>query len=471
MKKVVLLLLLGICHFMVGTSYGQFDFKKSSKRLLQFNEPYNISILNTNIKTGTDSISLNNIGPSNFLLFSKNDIYISIKGTGKVFRADTMQIVKRIDKTEFGGATFGSADFIYKDTLFSIGGYGFWNITGAIRYFNSSTKEWDIFRSNVNLPFANGINAFSYFDSKNEKFHLIYNKYTPEYVHRPSEEINECYYQCLDLKTKKWMDEPLLINPAVAKSLSDLVFLQTTPQGIILNSKYFNSTLLFDFASGNAYSIIDSKYTEFLQIKNKVKNGLIFSSDSSLKLYDCEKDTIYTYSFLHSDLTPLNIAIHVNKESNKFNWKDVLIMCIGLTAFIFCILFIIYFKKYIQTKKLERTDRIYTIESDKKTINDYINNLSEIEKQLLELLVRNNWNNINTSVNQINKILGTEKKDVKIQNNIRGEVINQINNKFTVYSSIQDNLIERQRVEFDKRYVEYFINDKLLQKFPKKIFD
>jgi hypothetical protein len=79
-------------------------------------------------------------------------------------------------------------------------------------------------------------------------------------------------------------------------------------------------------------------------------------------------------------------------------------------------------------------------------------------------------NNEKTSISQINKILGTEKKEIKIQNNIRGEAIISINNKFMTFALVKDNLIERQRVEFDKRHIEYFINEKYENRFTLKLF-
>lgn len=45
-----------------------------------------------------------------------------------------------------------------------------------------------------------------------------------------------------------------------------------------------------------------------------------------------------------------------------------------------------------------------------------------------------------------------------------------INNKFKAFSLINDHLIERQRSEFDKRHMEYFMNEKYIHKFPVKLF-
>ena len=76
---------------------------------------------------------------------------------------------------------------------------------------------------------------------------------------------------------------------------------------------------------------------------------------------------------------------------------------------------------------MTRNDQVYTIEADKRTINEFVKNLSVIEREVLEMIVKNKWNGQTTSVNQINRILGTEKKNDKIQNNIRGELILELN--------------------------------------------
>jgi hypothetical protein len=107
---------------------------------------------------------------------------------------------------------------------------------------------------------------------------------------------------------------------------------------------------------------------------------------------------------------------------------------------------------------------------ENKNTKEYLQYLTNIEIDLLKLLLKNNLNNQKTTVSQINKILGTEKKEIKIQNNIRGEAIISINNKFMSFTLIKDNLIERQRVEFDKRHMEYFINERYINRFSLKFF-
>ena len=47
----------------------------------------------------------------------------------------------------------------------------------------------------------------------------------------------------------------------------------------------------------------------------------------------------------------------------------------------------------------------------------------------------------------------------------------ELNNKFKAYTLLNDNIVDRKKSEFDKRHIEYFISENLINKFPKKLFD
>ena len=91
-------------------------------------------------------------------------------------------------------------------------------------------------------------------------------------------------------------------------------------------------------------------------------------------------------------------------------------------------------------------------------------NLTETENKLLELLLNNSLQEVMTSVNQMNEVLGLAKKPIKIQNNLRATAVQMINKKFMVYSGVQDELLEKHRTAFDKRFFEYTIQRKYLSK-------
>jgi hypothetical protein len=67
----------------------------------------------------------------------KSGFIFNVPGTGLVFSLDSKnKQFKRIDNTFFRGFNFLSFSFVKKDTLFSIGGTGFWNNNSILIYFN-----------------------------------------------------------------------------------------------------------------------------------------------------------------------------------------------------------------------------------------------------------------------------------------------------------------------------------------------
>jgi hypothetical protein len=66
--------------------------------------------------------------------------------------------------------------------------------------------------------------------------------------------------------------------------------------------------------------------------------------------------------------------------------------------------------------------------------------------------------------------MGTDKKEFKVQNNIRSEMILNINKKFKLFSTTNDELIERERAEVDKRFMEYNLNKLYIKKLNLKMF-
>jgi hypothetical protein len=416
-----------------------------------------------------DSFSVKDINPKVELLHNKGVVFALIKGTGKLFQIDSSLKSKRIDKSIFGGSTFGSANFIYNDTIYSIGGYGFWDINGAIRFFNTKTAEWDIIRTNQDVRFANGINSNYFIDYNTGKFYLLYNNASPEYIVNEAISKNKCYVKILDLKTKKWDPNQYAISSTLAYSFSDLTFIQSIDEVIIANSKFRNNSLLINFTKNTINELNDAKITEWIQLKNNIKAGIIYNIKDTVYLVNEKDNDIVKYSLSKNDIKLTNEKLYEKiKKSYPFEWYVI----IGLIAILILIIgnLIKYYNKYKLAIQLTRNDQVYTIEADKRTINEFVNNLSVTEREVLEMIVKNKWNGQTTSVNQINRILGTEKKNDKIQNNIRGELILELNNKFKIYSLLNDDLIERKKSSFDKRHIEYDISDKMIHKIPKKLF-
>ena len=68
-----------------------------------------------------------------------------------------------------------------------------------------------------------------------------------------------------------------------------------------------------------------------------------------------------------------------------------------------------------------------------------------------------------TTTIELNNKLGIENKPIKIQNNLRATLIGDINKKFYLATTANEELIERVRSDFDKRFFEYKLNRRFAQ--------
>ncbi len=142
-------------------------------------------------------------------LFHKGKMVIQLDGTGKLLRADSLGRMQRIDSTLYEGYNYGAFNFVYKDTIFSLGGYGFWQFNGQLRCFSEVNSSWSVVKSNVLIPIRQWYNAQVYYDVADEKIYAIYGMPHEEWVMEAVAFDEQLYVQCLDLKTKLWWDKRL----------------------------------------------------------------------------------------------------------------------------------------------------------------------------------------------------------------------------------------------------------------------
>ena len=81
-----------------------------------------------------------------------------------------------------------------------------------------------------------------------------------------------------------------------------------------------------------------------------------------------------------------------------------------------------------------------------------------IEFELLKKMVTAQNGSKSFSAEDINAALGLGKKTIEIQKKVRTETINRINHKYKIIFNLKNDLIERVRLEEDRRYYMYTIN-------------
>jgi hypothetical protein len=439
----------------------------------------NKSIQNIQVVGGSinkiDSLFYNGQSNGDFEFLNNNGtIWMTQNGSSRVYKIDPNGVIKRLDQTFNQGFNYGATNLIYNDTLYSVGGYGFWQTTGSVRYFNTTSAEWDIIRNIENVPIAGGINAICYYDQLNEKLYAIYTPTAPEYVISNGDMKEQVLLQCFDFKEKKWWNEAKKINPKIAVKFSDLSIIQKLGNDLMMNSK-LNGKIMLVNLNENKINEIDYKYhTELKQLLSSKPHYISYTLKDTVNILDLNIDTTYKSYIKSNLLNNYNEPFYTNNiitdKIKKSSW-----LTISVLINIFLVLLILFGLQYKKNKKRfeeEKSEHIVNtaFDNDNRNFKYYIYSLSIIEKDLLLLLFKNHLQKQNTTVTQINKILGTEKKPFKIQNNIRGEVLTTLNNKFMAFALVSNNLIERQRSEYDKRHMEYYINEKYISKISLKLF-
>jgi hypothetical protein len=391
---------------------------------------------------------------------------LQINGTGKLFTIDSSLALTRLDNTCYEGYNYGSYTYIRNNKIYNLGGWGFWQFNSGLRYFDTTSKEW--FREPINkeVQLAKHMNALVYPDKVNDVIYVAYHVYPNSYIKNPSDVKNDTIYmQCLDLKTNNWWNTP--------KILSDKIFLET-----ILNT---NSLVLPGLGilteSYNHMYLINPANQKLYEIENEIggtimnyvasKNGLYFYKDDKLHIYNPQLDSIVSLPLSMTKFSEVAKPLYKNITPNFSEKLDLTkLLFSGAIALLFVIIVVLFFKnKHLQ--KIQQTITAGGLHKKSIEVNkqvEFSDNLTEIEKSVLDILVEYSKQGAPTSIDQINRALGVKNKEVTIQNKLRSDTLQMINKKFMVFASTNDTLVEREKTALDKRVYQYKLNERYLNK-------
>ena len=386
-------------------------------------------------------------GYGQFLIRNKTGSYILVDGTGRVYKASTKSndtiYYKRIDSTHFYGYNGGAINFTYNDTIFSFGGGGFWRVNGQLRYYSEKYHEWDILPVNVEVPTTN---ALYYYDTLNSE---IYYLQIP--IINYATNISTQGYHIYKLNLKSRTNEKLGTINSKFINLFPTKFAYNFTQIHSLKSVLVNfdgtNQYLFDFINNKAYKLNSPaiQKTFFGNSKRvysintfEINDWLYFtkSNDSSMQL-DSIKITM-------DDFIPMNTGFYEPERNTRLYYK------IGL----FFLLVIVGVLFYIRNRK-----KNHSIKDENSLEFSDGSSFKSNELDLIEKIYNRSLEGKSYSVEDINAALGLSKKSLEIQKKIRTETINRINHRFKIIFNTEDELIERIRLEEDRRFYKYIISE------------
>lgn len=362
---------------------------------------------------------------SNFFV-KKQLITFTISGTGQVYQLDTKTLeFRRLDNTYFRGYNFYANQFVRNDTIFSIGGHGFWTSQSLITFYNKSSKEWDIVNVKGNAPKFVWNEFSGYEKTSNRFFSAIIN---PDSVIKNI----KIPFHIFDFKTHEWQFKGVLNDKINEFAKKEFGYLWTGKYILLYHTDY----LIIDPFANKLF-----KQTNFSYFNKSAFNGVSlphFGKEGYIylrrpdDLTTTKKFALDSFSVdsLVLNSTYLGAAYEDESHSGYFIWVIVIVIILvfGISVFIF----------------LRRKLEVDFTDEDKVLLNAFL--------QLEE--------NQQLNVSEINKLLGIDNKSYDNQRKVRNKAISSLNHKLYKIFLVKE-IIQKAPDLLDKRMTNYFVNQKI----------
>ena len=195
------------------------------------------------------------------------NLYLIAEGGGLVllFNNEKLEV---ISSSGFWESKFKSFDFIKNDTLFSYGGYGYFDTSNKLIFFDKNSKGWFDIRVNENYPSNRRQRSIGSFDNKTNELYIGLGIYEGNIF---SDILK------FDFKTKKWNQ-----YADVGKHFGvDYKIITNYKVPLIIND---GQKVTFDFENKtyNIYEDQSSAINSFLQIHyNRFTNQFFLSKENN----------------------------------------------------------------------------------------------------------------------------------------------------------------------------------------------
>jgi len=371
----------------------------------------------------------NNISSYNPIL--KNKILFLVSGLGGGVYKETSEGLSRIDNSFEHKNQLASSLFVYNDTIFKFGGYGFFDTRNFFTYYSEQTNEWEVYPTNsIDFPKGRMDNKFVI---DNNHFYMLGGRTIDVNDRNNTEPLNDIWK--FSFITKEW---ELIGN---YDFLSNLTF----------NRLDFKSNNFFFFKSeGDWYSLDLNEYKLSLvnsfDFLKKVKPGSRITKT---------KDSLYF--LLNTQNTDSKESYLFSFSSNEFESSQIEIprKSSSLPPFILYILIVVVVvvvvgSFYFKNKRL-RIQESLVLDGMNLGYKNFRVRLTELEKECIQLLLENEV----VTNNQLLDLI-TNDLDISQKTRIKNTLVRDINNKLDIISNGRF-VIQKLPSAQDRRFSEYHL--------------
>jgi DNA-binding MarR family transcriptional regulator len=362
-------------------------------------------------------------------IWYQNQLHLLSARGGLLYRIENDTTI-RLDNSFQHRKQFQSNDFVYRDTLFRYGGYGFWRANNFFTYFDHSTKEWEYY------PIKSFTMPDEAYDGKafllNHKFYVLGGQTVSKTNGLAAEKSKQIWV--FDFKSKEWNNGGKMgldIGPYKTTQKDSLFYLIGHPSNT-------SGDLIVDLQN-NMVKIFDHT---LISANTDQKSPAFFKGDT---LYYTSEQT------LHKSLAFRDIFVNQSSQDRMFLNEITLFWNITYLGIAGVSLFLLAYGSVLwQRRKLPRLVK----GGVRHNLTFYP--LSIEEQQVLNYLRQN----ITALTEELMPIFSKQNRSYSQTHKLKADAIDNINNLLN--SLVGKELIKKKKDPKDKRQLVYYYKRNIL---------
>ena len=368
-------------------------------------------------------------------LLHNSQTYLLYPGGGILYTFSDGSI-DRIDRSFPHRNQYGAHFFSYKENIYLIGGYGYWQTKSIITKFNFNSGDWELVNTKGQEPV--GIDRGTYFIDNNKLY--VFDFMSRE-INTQKEKRNENLF-VLDLDSFEWKKLGVI---------NDNIELINIKNKGIKRFFEFDGKLIFSYSNTPEFFVVDIQNNSFQSFKDE---ELFYKSDNQFivknnRLIGPIKNTLTgETAFEKFDLT--NITNYpIGEASYFFRDKEEFFQYVYFALFFITVLIIVLSMYH---KMIEQT---YILDESSISISGVSHQLLPIEITILSLFSKNR-NVLNSSLMELfTKDDKTKDYAVKRKNKALATLDSKLVKLFKI------NFIKKEKSKGDSRQLTYTLNKKI----------
>ena len=362
-------------------------------------------------------------------IWYQNNLHLISRRGGLLYRVENDTTI-RLDKSFQHRKQFQSNDFVYRDTLFRYGGYGFWRANNFFTYFDNETKEWEYY------PIKSFTLPDEAYDGKafliNDKFYVLGGQKVNKRNGLEAEKSKQIWI--FDFQSREWRNGGKMgldIGPYKTIKKDSLFYLigrpSNTPGDLIVDLQN-NRVQIFE------HTLISANTNQ--------KSPAFFKGDT---LYYTQEDA------LHKSIMFRDVFANQTSSDRLFLNEITLFWNITYLGIAGVFLFLLAYGSVLwQRRKLPRLVK----GGIRHNLTFYP--LSTEEQQVLTILRQN----LSASTDEIMSIFSGKNRSFSQTHKLKADAIDNINNLLN--SLVGKELIKKKKDPKDKRQLVYYYKRNIL---------